>query len=180
MEALKGSAKKVSLKDILEKTVVVKLNGGLGTSMGLEKAKSLLIVKDGKTFLDLIVEQVRYMRKVYDAKINFTLMNSFSTSEDTMAYLKTAYPDIVTEVDLELMQNQVGLVYRYEKIDVPEGFPHRNHIYLRVGDYNRAQKWTRRLLTQCHGRPILKRNGAHLGMATCIHPYSDQECWIVF
>lgn len=107
MEALKGSAKKVSLKDVLEKTVVIKLNGGLGTSMGLEKAKSLLIVKDGKTFLDLIVEQVRYMRKVYDAKINFTLMNSFSTSEDTMAYLKTAYPDIVNEADLELMQNQV-------------------------------------------------------------------------
>ena len=115
MDALKGSAKKVSLKDVLEKTVVVKLNGGLGTSMGLEKAKSLLIVKDGKTFLDLIIEQVRYMRKVYDAKISFTLMNSFSTSEDTMAYLKTAYPDILTETDLELVQNQVGLVYRYEK-----------------------------------------------------------------
>ena len=115
MDALKGSAKKVSLKDVLEKTVVVKLNGGLGTSMGLEKAKSLLIVKDGKTFLDLIIEQVRYMRKVYDAKISFTLMNSFSTSEDTMTYLKTAYPDILNETDLELMQNQVGLIYRYEK-----------------------------------------------------------------
>jgi hypothetical protein len=37
---------------------VLKLNGGLGTSMGLEKAKSLLEVKDGKTFLDLIAEQV--------------------------------------------------------------------------------------------------------------------------
>lgn len=39
-------------------TAVLKLNGGLGTSMGLEKAKSLLEVKDGKTFLDLIAEQV--------------------------------------------------------------------------------------------------------------------------
>jgi UTP--glucose-1-phosphate uridylyltransferase len=37
---------------------VLKLNGGLGTSMGLEKAKSLLTVKEGKTFLDLIAEQV--------------------------------------------------------------------------------------------------------------------------
>lgn len=37
---------------------MLKLNGGLGTSMGLEKAKSLLEVKDGKTFLDLIAEQV--------------------------------------------------------------------------------------------------------------------------
>jgi UTP--glucose-1-phosphate uridylyltransferase len=46
-------------KDILSQTAVLKLNGGLGTSMGLEKAKSLLPVKDGKTFLDLIAEQVR-------------------------------------------------------------------------------------------------------------------------
>jgi UDP-N-acetylglucosamine pyrophosphorylase len=37
---------------------MLKLNGGLGTSMGLEKAKSLLVVKEDKTFLDLIAEQV--------------------------------------------------------------------------------------------------------------------------
>jgi len=37
---------------------MLKLNGGLGTSMGLEKAKSLLSVKEGKTFLDLIAQQV--------------------------------------------------------------------------------------------------------------------------
>jgi UDP-N-acetylglucosamine pyrophosphorylase len=46
------------VQDLLSGTAVIKLNGGLGTSMGLEKAKSLLVVKDGKTFLDLIAEQV--------------------------------------------------------------------------------------------------------------------------
>jgi UDP-N-acetylglucosamine pyrophosphorylase len=46
------------LQALLSQTAVIKLNGGLGTSMGLEKAKSLLTVKDGKTFLDLIAEQV--------------------------------------------------------------------------------------------------------------------------
>ena len=46
-------------KELLAATAVLKLNGGLGTSMGLEKAKSLLTVKEGKTFLDLIAEQVR-------------------------------------------------------------------------------------------------------------------------
>jgi hypothetical protein len=46
---------------LLSSTAVLKLNGGLGTSMGLEKAKSLLEVKDGKTFLDLIAEQVRWV-----------------------------------------------------------------------------------------------------------------------
>ena len=43
---------------LLSKTAMLKLNGGLGTSMGLEKAKSLLSVKEGKTFLDLIAQQV--------------------------------------------------------------------------------------------------------------------------
>ena len=41
----------------LNKTVIVKLNGGLGTSMGLTKAKSLLTVRDGLTFLDIIARQ---------------------------------------------------------------------------------------------------------------------------
>jgi UDP-N-acetylglucosamine pyrophosphorylase len=45
-------------KTLLSATAVLKLNGGLGTSMGLEKAKSLLPVKEKKTFLDLIAEQV--------------------------------------------------------------------------------------------------------------------------
>ena len=36
---------------LLAETVVLKLNGGLGTGMGLDKAKSLLEVKNGDTFL---------------------------------------------------------------------------------------------------------------------------------
>ena len=44
--------------DALDRTVIVKLNGGLGTSMGMTKAKSLLEVKDGLTFLDVTVRQV--------------------------------------------------------------------------------------------------------------------------
>lgn len=60
---------------LLEQTAVLKLNGGLGTSMGLEKAKSLLPVKDGKTFLDLIAEQVVYTRNKFGSKVRFILMN---------------------------------------------------------------------------------------------------------
>ncbi len=40
------------------RTVVIKLNGGLGTGMGLETAKSLIEVRPGRTFLDLIVNQI--------------------------------------------------------------------------------------------------------------------------
>ena len=44
------------------RVVVLKLNGGLGTSMGMTRAKSLLEVKEGHTFLDVIVRQVLHLR----------------------------------------------------------------------------------------------------------------------
>ena len=47
---------------LLSQSVVIKLNGGLGTSMGLERAKSLLAVKDGLTFLDFILKQIFHPR----------------------------------------------------------------------------------------------------------------------
>ena len=65
-------------QSLLEQTAVLKLNGGLGTSMGLEKAKSLLPVKDGKTFLDLIAEQVVYTREKFGSKVRFILMNRYA------------------------------------------------------------------------------------------------------
>ncbi len=77
-----------NIKDALSKTVIIKLNGGLGTSMGLEKAKSLLVVKSDDTFLDLIAYQIKQIRKMYGIKVKFLLMNSFNTSEDTINYLK--------------------------------------------------------------------------------------------
>lgn len=94
-----------AVKDLLAKTAMLKLNGGLGTSMGLEKAKSLLVVKDGKTFIDLIALQVKHMRASFDRKVLFILMNSFSTSEDTKAFLAKKHPDLLGEPYIELMQN---------------------------------------------------------------------------
>lgn len=103
MEALHSVGEDFSV--LLSKTAVLKLNGGLGTSMGLEKAKSLLPVKDGKTFLDLIAEQIKHTRREFDSKVRFILMNSFSTSDDTKAFLKTSHPDLLSEPDIELVQN---------------------------------------------------------------------------
>lgn len=62
------------VQELLAQTAVLKLNGGLGTSMGLEKAKSLLLVKDGKTFLDLIAEQIKYTREKYHSNVKFILV----------------------------------------------------------------------------------------------------------
>eukprot|EP00238_Polyblepharides_amylifera_P010652 CAMPEP_0196579474 /NCGR_PEP_ID=MMETSP1081-20130531/22015_1 /TAXON_ID=36882 /ORGANISM="Pyramimonas amylifera, Strain CCMP720" /LENGTH=457 /DNA_ID=CAMNT_0041899081 /DNA_START=148 /DNA_END=1521 /DNA_ORIENTATION=+ len=92
--------------DILGATAVLKLNGGLGTSMGLEKAKSLLLVKNNKTFLDLIADQVKFKRRELGAHVRFILMNSFSTADDTKASLSAAHADLVAEEDWELLQNK--------------------------------------------------------------------------
>jgi UTP--glucose-1-phosphate uridylyltransferase len=42
----------------LNKLVVLKLNGGLGTSMGCVGPKSIIEVREGNTFLDLTVRQI--------------------------------------------------------------------------------------------------------------------------
>lgn len=67
----------------LPRTAILKLNGGLGTSMGLEGPKSFLPVREGRSFLDLILSQVDQLRKLYDAPLPLLLMNSFWTEEPT-------------------------------------------------------------------------------------------------
>lgn len=66
----------------LSKTAVIKLNGGLGTSMGLDQAKSLLPVKDDLTFLDIIA------RQSIKSNVPLLLMNSFSTESDSLRALQ--------------------------------------------------------------------------------------------
>jgi UTP--glucose-1-phosphate uridylyltransferase len=77
----------------IARTVVIKLNGGLGTSMGLDRAKSLLQVRDGLTFLDIIARQVLALRKQYDAPLPLIFMNSFRTSRETLDAL-AGYDDL--------------------------------------------------------------------------------------
>ena len=96
-------------RPLLSQTVIVKLNGGLGTSMGLQKAKSLLKIKDDFTFLDFIAKQILYLREKHQCHLRFLLMNSFSTSEDTLTFLKK-YPQLGEAQSLELMQNAVPKV----------------------------------------------------------------------
>lgn len=93
--------------ELLAQTVVIKLNGGLGTSMGLQKAKSLLAVRGRATFLDIMAEQILHLREQTGAKVRFLLMDSFNTSEDTMEHMET-YSDqgLSGAENIELMQNQ--------------------------------------------------------------------------
>merc|ERR1719169_235289 len=96
--------------ELLKETVVLKLNGGLGTGMGLDKAKSLLPVTGDNTLLDLIAKQVGFMKTKYSMPdLKFMLMNSFSTSKDTLEAL-AKYPDLGTGSDLEFVQNKAPKV----------------------------------------------------------------------
>eukprot|EP01006_Ploeotia_vitrea_P047741 TRINITY_DN67156_c8_g4_i1.p1 TRINITY_DN67156_c8_g4~~TRINITY_DN67156_c8_g4_i1.p1 ORF type:complete len:522 (-),score=96.45 TRINITY_DN67156_c8_g4_i1:1940-3298(-) len=96
--------------ELLGKTVVLKLNGGLGTGMGLEKAKSLLEIKDGMTFLDIIAKQILHLRLKYNFPLDFMLMNSFSTSDDTKEFL-SKYDEFSRTWDkIELLQNKAPKV----------------------------------------------------------------------
>jgi UTP--glucose-1-phosphate uridylyltransferase len=93
-------------RDALDRTVVVKLNGGLGTSMGMTRAKSLLEAKDGLTFLDVIARQVLDVRRRSGARLPLVLMNSFYTRDDTLAALER-YPDLAADVPLDFVQGKV-------------------------------------------------------------------------
>jgi len=91
----------------LGRTVVIKLNGGLGTGMGLESAKSLIEVRPGKNFLDLIASQTLSLRAKAGGRIALLMMNSFRTAQETDNAL-AAYPDLADQgLPLGFIQNKV-------------------------------------------------------------------------
>ena len=93
-------------REALSKTVLIRLNGGLGTSMGLDRAKSLLPVRNSKTFLDLLVDQVTAARRRYGVSLPLILMNSFRTREDSLEAL-AGHPEIqVDGLPLDFLQNR--------------------------------------------------------------------------
>jgi UTP--glucose-1-phosphate uridylyltransferase len=75
---------------ILDRLAIIKLNGGLGTSMGLHGPKSLIEVKPGHTFLDVIARQVLALRARHGARIPLVLLDSFSTRARTLEALPAA------------------------------------------------------------------------------------------
>lgn len=95
--------------ELLEKLAVCKLNGGLGTSMGCVGPKSAVEVRDGKSFLDLIVTQVKFLNQTYDVQVPLVLMNSFNTNTDTEKIIRQ-YED---EVEIHtFQQNQMPRLRR--------------------------------------------------------------------
>lgn len=135
--------------DAFAKTAFLKLNGGLGTSMGLDCAKSLLPVRRHKAkqmrFIDIILGQVETARNRLGVELPLTFMNSFRTSADTMKVLNRDKRFHQEDVPMEIIQHVEP------KIDLSTG-------------------------SRCHSPPIPILNGAHPGTATCIRPYGNRVC----
>jgi len=92
--------------EVLDQAVVLRLNGGLGTSMGLDGPKSLLEVREGLTFLDIVARQVLALREHTGARLPLVLMNSFSTREPSLERL-ARYDDLrVDGLALDFLQNK--------------------------------------------------------------------------
>ena len=135
--------------EALRHTAVIKLNGGLGTSMGMDRAKSLLCVRRGLSFLDIIARQVLHLRKQYDAPLPLMFMNSFRTSADTMAAL-ARYEDLPVE----------GLPLEFFHDDRPEYLQtHRTHQLLARALRDHGADWVVPLdadeFLQDEGGPLL-------------------------
>ncbi|HEY3005354.1 MAG TPA: UTP--glucose-1-phosphate uridylyltransferase [Kribbellaceae bacterium] len=94
-----------AIRAALAGTAVIKLNGGLGTSMGVTGPKSALPVLEGLTFLDVIARQVLALRNKYDVALPLVLMNSFRTRDESLAILGTYDALPVDGLPLDFLQN---------------------------------------------------------------------------
>jgi len=104
----------------IDQLVVIKLNGGLGTGMGLEQAKSLIKVKGDDTFLDFIARQLLHLRQITGrSRPAFYLMNSFSTQADTLNYLRSRYPQLFAEGAIDFLQSKVPKLHASDFTPVP-------------------------------------------------------------
>lgn len=111
-DAAKLSGQKEAGRAALEKLVVIKLNGGLGTSMGLSRTKSLLEVKNDLTFLDIIARQILSYRQKHGVRLPVVFMNSFNTETDTLEAL-APYDDLPVEGSpLSFLQHKFPKVFQ--------------------------------------------------------------------
>lgn len=86
-------------REAVGRAVIIKLNGGLGTGMGLVGPKSLLVVKEGLTFLDIIA------RQAIGIGAPLLLMNSFATDVESLAVL-SEYPTLGGTLPLSFLQHK--------------------------------------------------------------------------
>ncbi|RLN67354.1 hypothetical protein BBJ29_003088 [Phytophthora kernoviae] len=137
--------------ELLDKLVILKLNGGLGTTLGCEGPKSAIEVRQDLSFLDLTVRQVEYLNSVYGVDVPLVLMNSFNTHEET--YLSrfahgipnimeldhlTVAGDVKFGSDISLKGTVILVANEGAHIDLPDGTVLENKVVtgnLRILDH---------------------------------------------
>ncbi|CAI9769667.1 unnamed protein product [Fraxinus pennsylvanica] len=75
-------------KQILDKLVVLKFNGSLGTKMGFHGPKSVVEVCDGLTCLDLILNQIESLNSKFGCVIPLLLVNAPNTHDGVLKVLE--------------------------------------------------------------------------------------------
>ncbi|KAK9498606.1 hypothetical protein O3M35_003200 [Rhynocoris fuscipes] len=105
-------------KSMLEKLIVVKLNGGLGTSMGCHGPKSVIQVRSELSFLDLTVQQIQHLNRTYKTNVPLVLMNSFNTDEDTQKIIRK-YKGLQVEI-YTFNQSCYPRIYKETLLPVPK------------------------------------------------------------
>jgi UTP--glucose-1-phosphate uridylyltransferase len=99
-----------SLDLALARLVVCKLNGGLGTTMNCRGPKSAIVVRENKTFIDILVEQIVELNKKYQSDVPLLFMNSFYTKDmterivgsaavgiRTLSFCQNSYPRLLSD-----------------------------------------------------------------------------------
>jgi len=105
----------------LEQLVVIKLNGGLATTMGLRSPKSLVEARDGQSFLDIIIGQTLALRERHDIRLPLVLMNSEATRAETLRALEE-HSELDVGLPLEFEQSMIPKLDADEM--APVSWPH--------------------------------------------------------
>jgi UTP--glucose-1-phosphate uridylyltransferase len=163
----------------LAELAVLRLNGGLGTTMKLERAKSLIAVREGLSFLDVTARQILALREKHAAEIPWLLMNSFRTRDDSLEKLVGYRNLAVRGLPLDFLQNKVPRIVKATAL--PASFaeaedcwapPGHGDLYLAL--------WSTGLLEQLRAqgiRWVFASNVDNLGATVdpCILGYLDRE-----
>ncbi|XP_004500712.1 UTP--glucose-1-phosphate uridylyltransferase-like [Cicer arietinum] len=75
-------------KKLLDKLVVLKVNHASGRNMGFENPKSAIDICDGKTFLDLIINQIETLNSKYECQVPLLIFNKDDTHDSTLKVLE--------------------------------------------------------------------------------------------
>ncbi len=91
----------------LARVALIKLNGGLATSMGLRAPKSLVQARGDRSFLEIIVGQTLALRARHGVRLPLVLMDSAATQTETLAAL-AEHPELPAEgLPLDFLQDML-------------------------------------------------------------------------